>query len=105
MTYEEKVALVKSLIRAHGNKFIQIEFIKKDGSLRPLMAHRSKVLEDSVKGTAPSATAARRETLRKQDMLCVEEIVKPGCAEHQWRTVNCATVKKIVADGQTYVFE
>ena len=105
MTYEEKVATVKALIYAHGNKFMQIEFIKKDGSLRKLMAHRSKVLENSVKGAAPEATAARKETLKKRDMICVEEIVKPGCAEHQWRTVNCATVKKIVADGTTYMFE
>lgn len=104
MTQEEKVEIVKNLIRQHGNKFIQIDFVKKDGSLRHLMAHRSKVLESSVKGTMPEATAARKDTLKKQDMLCVEELVKPGCAEHQWRTVNCRTVKKIVADGQTYNF-
>ena len=104
MTTEEKVEIVKNLIRQHGNKFLTVDFRKKDNSLRHMMCHRSKVLESSVKGTAPEATAARKETLKKQDMICVEELVKPGTNAYQWRTVNCATVEKIVCDGQTYTF-
>lgn len=104
MTIEEKVQLVKSLVAKHGNQFMTIDFIKKDGSLRHMMCHRSKVLETSVKGTAPEATAARKATLRRQNMICVEELVKPGCAEHQWRTVNCETVQKINCSGVEYTF-
>ncbi len=104
MTTEEKVQLVKSLVNKHGNKFMTIDFLKKDGSLRHMMCHKSKVLEASTKGTAPEATAARKETLKRRNMICVEELVKPGCAEHQWRTVNCETVKKICCSGVEYTF-
>ena len=105
MTIEEKVEIVKNIVRQHGNKFITIDFVKKNGDLRHMQCHRSKVLESSVKGTMPEVTAARKATLARQNMLCVEELVKPGCAEYQWRTVNCETVKKIVPDGVEHVFD
>ena len=104
MTTEEKVEIVKNLIRQHGNKFLTVDFRKKDNSLRHMMCHRSKVLESSVKGTAPEATAARKETLKKQDMICVEELVKPGTNEFQWRTINMETVKRIAVDGKVHEF-
>ena len=105
MTIEEKVAIVQDLVRKHGNQFITIDFVKKDGTLRHLMCHRSKVLESQVKGTFANVTAARNDTLKKRNMIVVEELVKPGCAEHQWRTVNCETVKKIVANGKEHIFD
>ena len=104
MTVEEKVQIIKNLIRENGNKFLTVDFRKKDGSLRHMMVNRSKVLEASVKGTAPNATEARRDTLKKRNMICVEELVKPGCAEHQWRTINCETVEKICCNGKEHVF-
>ena len=104
MTIDEKVEMVKNIVRANGNKFITIDFRKKDGTLRHLMVNRSKVLEASVKGTAPEATAARKETLKARNMICVEELVKPGTDIHQWRTVNCETVEKICCNGETYTF-
>ena len=105
MTTEEKVAIVKGLVNQHGNKFMTIDFIKKDGTLRHMMVNRSKVLESQVKGTNAEATIARKDTLKKRNMICVEELVKPGCAEHQWRTINCETVKKIVANGEEHTFD
>ena len=105
MTIDEKVSIVKKLVRENGNKFITIDFVKKDGSLRHMQCHRSKVLEESVKGTQADVTEARRETLKKRNMICVEELVKPGTSEYQWRTVNCETVKKIAAGKQEYIFE
>jgi len=104
MTIEEKVEIVKNLVRNHGNQFITVDFVKKDGTIRHMMCHRSKVLESQVKGTTPEATEARKETLKKRNMICVEEMVKPGCAEYQWRTINCETVKKIVANGEEHIF-
>lgn len=104
MTTAEKVEIVKKLIRENGNKFITVDFRKKDGTLRHIMVNRSKVLESQVKGTAPEATAARKETLKKRNMISVEEIVKPGCAEHQWRTINCETVEKICCNGEEHIF-
>ena len=104
MTTEEKVEIVKNLIRENGNKFITVDFKKKDGTLRHMMCNRSKVLEASVKGTNAAATEARKRTLDRRNMICVEEIVKPGCAEHQWRTINCETVEKICCGGKEHVF-
>jgi len=105
MTTIEKVEIVKNLVRVNSNKFITVDFIKKNGELRHMQCHCSKVLESSVKGTMPEATDARKQTLKARNMICVEELVKPGTTEFQWRTINCETVKKIVADGQEYVFE
>ena len=105
MTTAEKVEIVKSLIRNHGNQFLTVDFVKKDGTTRHIMCHRSKVLESQVKGTNAEATEARKATLKQRNMICVEEIVKPGCAEYQWRTVNCETVKKIVANGEEHIFD
>lgn len=104
MTTEEKVEIVKNLIRQNGNRFITIDFRKKDGTLRHMMVNRSKVLESQVKGTYANVTEARKETLKKRNMICVEELIKPGCAEHQWRTVNCETVEKICCNGEEHVF-
>ena len=105
MTIQEKVELVKNLIRQHGNKFLAVDFRKKDGSLRHMLCHRSKVLESNVKGTNAEATEARKATLKSRNMICVEELVKPAVAGHQWRTVNCETVEKISCNGQEYVFD
>ena len=104
MSITEKVEIIKNLIRENGNKFITVDFRKKDGSLRHMMVNRSKVLESQVKGTALDATMARKETLKKRNMITVEEIVKPGCAEHQWRTINCETVEKICCNGEEHIF-
>ena len=105
MTHDEKINTIKSLIRENGNKFITVDFIKKSGELRHMQCHRSKVLESSVKGTAPEATASRKATLKANNMLCVEELVKPGTNEFQWRTINCETVKKIACNGVEYIFD
>lgn len=104
MTVEEKVEIVKNIIRNNGNKFITVDFRKKDGTLRHMCVNRSKVLEASIKGTNAEATDARKETLKKRNMICVEELVKPGCADHQWRTINCETVEKICCGGEEHTF-
>lgn len=104
MTITEKVEIVKNLVRQHGNKFITVDFRKKDGSLRHMMCHKSKVLESQVKGTNPEATEARKETLKARNMICVEELVKPGTKEYQWRTINCETVEKICCNGEEHIF-
>lgn len=104
MTIEDKVKLVKDLVRQHGNQFLTVDFRKKDGTLRHMCVHRSKVLESSVKGTRPDATNACNTTLGLRNMIRVEELVKPGTAGHQWRTVNCETVEKICCNGKEFIF-
>lgn len=104
MTIDEKVQIVKDIVRQHGNKFITVDFVKKSGELRHMMCHRSKVLESQVKGTNAEASEARKATLQRRNMICVEELIKPGTNEYQWRTINCETVKKIVANGEEHIF-
>ena len=106
MTHEEKIAAIKNLIKSGiaANKFMNVSFIKKDGTLRNMQVRRSKVLEANVKGTQPEATEARRSTLKARNMLCVEELVKPGTNEFQWRTINMETVKRIAVDGKVHEF-
>lgn len=107
MTSNEKIAIVKQLIvdGMRSGKFMTVDFIKKTtGELRHMQVRRSRLLESSVKGTMPEATAARKATLKARDMLLVEELVKPATQEFQWRTITLDNVKKIVANGQAYEF-
>ena len=105
MTKIEKIALVKSIIASNvGNRICTVSINKKDGTLRTMQLHNSKDLESSRTGNNAEATAKRMWTLDKNGMMCVEELVKPGSAEHQYRTLNCATVKTIKCNGKTYDF-
>ena len=108
MNREEKVAIVKSLIKEGmaSGKFLSVDFIKKSThELRHMNVRRSKLLEAAVKGTAPEATAARKATYQARDLLQVEELVKPATQEFQWRTINLEGVKRIACNGQVYTFE
>ena len=108
MTRDEKVAIVKNLIKEGiaSGKFLSVDFIKKTtGELRHMNVRRSKLLEASVKGTAPEATAARKATYAARDLLQVEELVKPATNEFQWRTINLEGVKRIACNGQVHTFD
>ena len=106
MTHDEKIASIKNIIKAGiaSGKFMSVDFLKKDGSLRHMQVRRSKVLESNIKGTQPEVTEARRATLKARNMLCVEELVKPGTNEFQWRTINMDTVKRIAVNGEVHEF-
>lgn len=102
MTKTERVDLAKSIIKENVGKFIAVDFIKKDGSLRHMVCHKSKVLEASCTGGNPEATAKRKATLAATDKLCVEEMLSDK--SFQFRTINLDTVKRIAAGGQVYEF-
>lgn len=105
MTKLEKITQVKNIIASNvGNRICTVSFHKKDGSLRIMQLHKSKELEASRTGNNAEATAKRMWTLNTNGMMCVEELVKPGSAEHQYRTLNCATVETIKCNGKTYDF-
>ena len=107
MTREEKIKIVKNLIEEgmRSGKFLHVDFIKKTtGELRPMTVRKSKLLEASVKGTVPEATAARKETYRQRDLLLVEEMCT-DTKQFQWRTVNLAGVKKIACNGKVHEFD
>lgn len=107
MTREEKVEICRNLIKEGiaSGKFLSVDFIKKTtGELRHMQVRKSKVLEASIKGTAPEVTEARRQTYRAHDLLLVEELVKPATKEFQWRTITLDNVKRIACNGQVHEF-
>lgn len=108
MTREEKINIVKNLIKEgmQSGKFLSVDFIKKTtGELRHMNVRRSKLLEASVKGTAPEATAARKAIYAARDLLQVEELVCPAKNEFQWRTINLEGVKRIACNSQVHTFD
>ena len=102
MTRSERVNLAKSIIKDNVGKFITVDFVKKDGTLRHMVCHKSKVLEASCTGANPEATAKRKATLAATDKLCVEEMTADKT--FQFRTVSLDTVTHISAGGQVYEF-
>lgn len=107
MAEEEKVEAVARTIKTFfdGGQFLKVSFRKKDGTMRTMLCHRSKILEHSVKGTMRATTEKIRETRKQRGLMLVEEIVCPGKPEHQWRTVNLATVVAVEGGGQLFTFE
>ena len=103
MTIDEKIALAKNIVESNKGKFITVDFITKDGSNRHMVCHRSKVLESSITGNKPEATAKRKQTLSANGMLGVEEMKSDKT--FQFRTINLATIKRIAANGVVYEFD
>lgn len=102
MNIDEKIALAKDIVKSNTGKFITVDFVKKDGSIRHMVCHRSKVLESTINGNNPEATAKRKSTLAMNSMLGVEEMKNDKT--FQFRTINLATVKRIAANGVVYNF-
>lgn len=99
----EKVNTVKNILEGIGNRIATVSFTKRDGTERVMQLHKSQALIDSIKGTAPEATEARRWTLSSNGMMCVQELTHDH--QHQWRTLNCNTVNRITCNGITRTFE
>lgn len=102
MTIYDKIALAKNIVESNKGKFITVDFLKKDGKIRHMVCHRSKVLESSIIGNKPEATAKRKQTLSINGMLGVEEMKSDKT--FQFRTINLATVQRIAANGVVYDF-
>lgn len=103
MTIAEKIEIAKNIVKENTGKFITIDFIKKDGTLRHMMCHKSKVLESQITGNKPEVTAKRKETMKLRGMIHVEELTSDKTYQH--RIVNLSTVKRIAAGGKVYEFD
>lgn len=94
-----------------GNSIFTAVFKKKDGSVRTMNA-RLKVAK-FVKGTAPEATAKRKQTLTSNNMIGVweastEQFNDDGTkktGEEKYRTLNLETLLELRANGQKLVNE
>lgn len=105
MLTQAQIQQVKDLIldNVRKNHVVNVQFRKKDGTLRDMTLMRSKALEGSVKGTAQESVEKRKWTLSQNGMLCCEELTPEKT--FQWRTVNLKTLTKVAAGGQVMTFE
>lgn len=85
---------LKEFIKANGNKFFTVEFVKKDGSLRTINGHVRAV--PGHDGTNPTAH------IEKYLTVVLAEKDKHG--REQWRNVNLETIKRISIAGKVYRF-
>jgi hypothetical protein len=87
----EKRAQVAAAIQQTGGKIFRVTFIKKDGTIRQMVA-RTEV-QKGVNGTGMSYDPAPRGLMPIYDMQ------KDG-----WRMVNLDTVREIAFQGETHTF-
>ena len=101
---KEKVEAIKNLIlpAIRANRIAKVTFRKKDGSLREMSLHRSKVLEETVSGSPSESVEKRKWTLTQNGMMAVEELTADG--SHQFRTLNMNTVERVAVGGRVYEF-
>ena len=101
---KEKVEAIKNLIMPaiRANRIAKVTFRKKDGSLREMLLHRSKTLEEMVSDSPSESVEKRKWTLTQNGMMAVEELTADG--SHQFRTLNMNTVERVAVGGQVYEF-
>jgi len=100
----EKISQVKDLIlpAVKANRFVDVTFRKKDGSLRVMRLHRSRALEDTASPVPSESVEKRKWTLSKNGMMAVEELTPEGA--HQFRTVNLGTTVRVAVAGKVHEF-
>ena len=106
MTREQKIEICRKLLADNKNHFCKVDFIKKDGTTRRMVLHKSKKLEATVNGMHPLITSKANETLHANGMMRVEEFCRDenGNPIHQWRTLNLGTIQRLAINGAVLDF-
>lgn len=95
MTYEQ----LKALIEGQGSRFVTVEFLKKDGSLRTMLvqsaATKYRVLGEAAAESAQRAAQTRRE--RYPNLLNIYDVDRDAI-----RSINLDTVLTIVSGATLY---
>jgi hypothetical protein len=94
-----------------GDTVFTAVFKKQDGSIRRMNARLN--VKAYVKGTAPEATAKRKQTLTAQNMVGVFEMAteqfdengKRKAGAEKYRTLNLDTLLELHAGGKTWRVE
>ena len=103
---KNKVSLINGLLGTIGSSCFTVDFVKKDGSPRTMNCrlHVSR----GVSGGRPDATAARKDTLKAEGMICVFDMAAAGQDDTgkrgAFRTIDLNTVTRITAKGETLSF-
>lgn len=93
----DQVSKIKKALAEIGGQIFSVTFEKKDGTIRDMVC-RLNVQKD-LKGTRPEANEKRIETLVKNGMVTVWDMVKNG-----YRVVNLSKIMKIKLNGVVYEF-
>lgn len=106
MTREQKIEICRNLLADNKNRFCKVDFIKKDGTTRRMVLHKSKKLEATVNGMHPLITSKANETLHANGMMRVEEFCRDenGNPIHQWRTLTLGNITRLSINGVTLTF-
>ncbi len=98
---EAEIARRRALIDAAGGRFLGVEFVKKDGSLRRMQVQPAKVARD-WDAELPLDTrrqAAWTRALRHPHLVPVWDVRKRAP-----RTLNLRTLRRLAADGRVHRF-
>lgn len=90
---------LKGLIETAGARFVRVDFVKKDGSLRKMIA--APKARTGLVGEAASESAKRAVETRKANnpnLVNIFDTRKKG-----WRSINLDTVYAVQVDGTRYV--
>lgn len=108
MDREQTHALAKALIESAGSHFLSIEFIKKDGTVRRMLAHPTAI-ENRCVGDAASESAKQKNATAKRnhpEMFRIVDVEACKAGEPvAIRTINLDTLLSITVNGTRHDFE
>lgn len=90
---------IKNMINENGGRFVTVQFVKKDGSIRRMQVQPA-ALKMHVKGEAASDQAKRATATRKKNnphLMSVFDVQKGAI-----RSINLDTVQEIAMKGKTF---
>ncbi len=93
----DQITKIKKAVIETAGQIFSVSFVKKDGSTRDMVC-RLNVQKD-LKNTRPEANDKRIETLIKNGMVTVWDMVKNG-----YRVINLTTIIRIKLNGVVYNF-
>lgn len=99
LAMERRRVQLKGLIETAGARFIRVDFVKKDRTLRKMLAQPKARI--GLVGEAASDSAKQGVETRKANhpnLLNIYDVQKKG-----WRSINLDTVYAVQVDGTRYV--
>ena len=84
------------------NRFQTVTFLKKDGSERKMMIHRSQALVNAIKGTRNNAEKSPSVFKLVQEMTDGNDDKR---VVHQWRNINTAKLLNVHAAKSVFKCE
>jgi len=98
------VRAIRAMVKSTNGKTFGVTFAKADGSMRDMTCRLG--VKKGVKGTAPVATAKRKQTLKDNGKLGVFEMYNFTTNEQKgFRTINLNTMTEFRFGGKTIKFD